>query len=171
MRKHVLRSSLILASAIAVRGALCAAEPIDQQEVPVVVEVPADQQKSTVVVEENINDMMLNAFDSDSDDIYVKVFGKRKQKNIMMDFPVLLDGEKIGEVLVLVQNKSKKIYAQKLKEVLHDFLLDEEIQKIDKLIDKDGFVDFDKLSFLRLNTKMDMAKLALNISAVEYQKN
>lgn len=123
--------------------------------------------ESTDVQEQNledINSMISSGCQDDDDDLYVKIFGVRKHKNIMMDFPVFLDGEKIGEVLVLVQSKSKKIYANKLKEILKDFLLDEEVAKLDKLIDEDGFIDLDKLSFLRLNAKMDMIKLALNIT-------
>lgn len=114
--------------------------------------------------EGNINDILKDAIESDSEDIYEKVFGKGKQKNIMMDFPVFLDGEKLGEVMVIIQKKTKKIHAKQLKDALSGFLLDGEIQKINTLIDKDGFIPFDKLSFLRLQTKMDMSKLHINIT-------
>lgn len=103
--------------------------------------------------------------ESVDDDIYAKVFGSRKIRNIMMDFPVLLDGEKIGEVLTIVQHNTKKVHAQQVKQILSEFLLDEEVSKINQIIDQNGFVDFDKLSFLQLQTKMDMSKLNINISA------
>lgn len=100
-----------------------------------------------------------------NEDLYVKVFGKAShQKEMLLEFNVLLDKEKIGEIEALIGDKCK-VFARSLQEILEDYIVPEVVSKIDSLKDKDGFVNFDDLSKLSLKTKLNRLILQIEIDA------
>lgn len=103
--------------------------------------------------------------------ILQKVFGSRKSaKDVLMEFDVVLDGEDVGQAMVLIGSK-KKVFVKSLKEVLKDYLNAEELDKVDAVQDNKGFVSFDQLQFLQLDTKFDSVNLKLIIDVpVEKKK-
>lgn len=91
------------------------------------------------------------------------VFGsKRQQKNVVMEFNITLDGEDVGQAFAMVGNE-KKIFAKRLKEILRDYLHADEIAQVDTLTDDEGFVSFEKLKFLKLQTDFNLQTLAIEI--------
>lgn len=97
--------------------------------------------------------------------LYEKVFGKvAHQKEMLLEFNVFLDKEKIGEIEALVGDKCK-VFAKSLQEILEDYIVPEVVNKIDSLKDKDGFVNFDDLAKLSLNMKLNRLILQIEISA------
>lgn len=103
--------------------------------------------------------------------ILQRVFGTRKSaKDVLMEFDVVLDGEDVGQAMVLIGAK-KKVLVKSLKQVLSDYLNEEELNKVDAAMDDKGFVSFDQLQFLQLNTKFDSVNLKLIINVpVEKKK-
>jgi outer membrane usher protein len=97
-------------------------------------------------------------------EVLKKIFGTAvEHRDELMDFTVLLDNEKVGEVKLLM-GKEKKIHSKSLKNVLKDYLNEEEVEKIDQLTAADGFIDFKSLSFLKLDTKFNFRLLQLEIT-------
>ena len=65
-------------------------------------------------------------------DILQKIFGSRHaSKDVMLEFDVVLDGEDVGQAMVLV-GKQNKILVKSLKEVLSDYLNTQELNRIDE---------------------------------------
>lgn len=92
-----------------------------------------------------------------------RVFGsKHRQKSVVMEFNVTLDGEDVGQAFARV-GEEKKIFASRLKEILSTYLPSNEISQIDKITDDEGFVSFKKLSFLKLQTDFNMQTLTIEI--------
>lgn len=91
------------------------------------------------------------------------VFGaKRQQKNVVMEFNVTLDGEDVGQAFAMM-GEERKIFAKRLKEILSSYLHANEISRIDKITDNEGFVSFKKLSFLNLQTDFNLQTLTIEI--------
>jgi outer membrane usher protein len=103
------------------------------------------------------------------DEMLQQVFGtRRQQKDVMMEFVIVLDGEKIGQALAKV-GKERKIFATSLKELLQDYLLDEEVKKISG--DSEGFISFERLAELQLETGINQRTTEIEIKApVEKKK-
>lgn len=97
------------------------------------------------------------------EELLQRVFGtRRQQKNVVMEFNVTLDGEDAGQAFAMA-GKEKKIFAKRLKEILATYLHVDEIARIDKLVDNEGFVSFEKLSFLNLQADFNLQTLAIEI--------
>ena len=104
-----------------------------------------------------------DAFEDD-EDLYARVFGKvAQQKNVLMDFTVKLDGEKIGEAAVFIGEISK-IHAGTLMELLGDLLKSDDVALIRSKIDEDGFVDFTDLKSLRFDTRLNRMSMEIEIT-------
>jgi outer membrane usher protein len=80
----------------------------------------------------------------------------------MMEFMILLDGEKLGRALAKV-GKERKIFAASLKELLQDYLLNEEIDKISG--DSEGFISFEQLEKLQLETSINQRTMEIEMKA------
>ncbi|MDR3151465.1 MAG: fimbria/pilus outer membrane usher protein, partial [Holosporaceae bacterium] len=97
-------------------------------------------------------------------EVLKKIFGTAvEHRDELMDFTVLLDNEKVGEVKLLM-GKEKRIHSKSLKNALKDYLNEDEVEKIDKLTAADGFIDFKSLSLLKLDVKFNFHQLQLEIT-------
>jgi outer membrane usher protein len=107
--------------------------------------------------------------DYSEDEMLQQVFGtRRQQKDVMMEFMIVLDGEKLGQALAKV-GKERKIFATSLRELLQDYLLDEEIEKISG--DSEGFISFERLAELQLETSINQRTMNIEMKApVEKKK-
>lgn len=113
-----------------------------------------------VIIADNTEDDLSNYSE---EELLQHVFGNnRKQKDVMMEFNITLDGEKIGAALVIL-GKEQKIFAQSLKELLYGYLLESEIKLIDRLIDQNGFISFENLKQINLDTKVNTSNLNIEI--------
>ncbi|MDR0406769.1 MAG: fimbria/pilus outer membrane usher protein [Holosporales bacterium] len=112
-----------------------------------------------VVVSSNDHNVLEN-----EEELLAKVFGsKREKKDVLMEFNLLLDGEKVGEIMVMIGG-TNKVLAKSIKEALVDYLAEEEIKKIDAAKDENGFISFETLDLLKLDTKFDATKLQVEIN-------
>jgi outer membrane usher protein len=104
--------------------------------------------------------------DASEEEILTRIFGARRKypKNTLMEFTVLLDGEKIGEIMVLLNRSQKKAFAKHLKEVLSTYLTASEIKKIDAITDKNGFADIESISFSNMKAKFNSLTLQLEVT-------
>lgn len=102
-------------------------------------------------------------YDEQDQELYISVFGEsHSQKEVLLEFNTLLDGEKIGELEVLVGSKCK-VFANSLKELLAEYIVPETLKKIDNLKDEQGFILFEKLSSLSIDIKLNKLTLQLEI--------
>ena len=117
-----------------------------------------------IVISDDTDDSEAEIAKYSEEELLQKVFGQgRKQKEVIMQFNVTLDGEKVGQAFVIA-GKDKKIFARNLKDVLGDYLVEGEVEQIDKIVDKDGFVSFSKLGFLQLKTEFNLETLDVAIT-------
>lgn len=116
-----------------------------------------------IISEENNEELEITKMSEE--ELLQRVFGtNRQQKDVTMTFTVTLDGEKVGNAVVIVGQNERKIFAQTLKEMLSPYLLESEVKRINKVVDKDGFVSFKKLSFLNLKTDFNLTNLDVAIT-------
>lgn len=102
--------------------------------------------------------------DMDDEALYKSVFGEvAEQKSILLDYDVLVDGEKVGNAPVFT-GKVNRIQAAALKTLLESFLKSEDIALIDKKMDKEGFVSFDDLTKLSFKTRLNRLSLCVEVS-------
>jgi outer membrane usher protein len=101
------------------------------------------------------------------EEILARIFGSKRKhpKNMLMEFTLLLDGEKIGEVMVMLHGSQKKVFARHLKDALSAYMTADEIKKIDAIADKDGFADIESISFSNMKAKFNSLTLQLEITA------
>ena len=100
----------------------------------------------------------------DSEEIYRQVFGHVEQQNDMLfDTDVLVDGEKSGSAPTLI-GKNCKIQAASLKDCLEEYLELEDINIIDKYKDEDGFIEFQYLNKLSLQTRLNRLTMQVEVS-------
>ncbi|MDR1267852.1 MAG: fimbria/pilus outer membrane usher protein [Holosporales bacterium] len=101
--------------------------------------------------------------DDNEEELLAKVFGaKREQKDVMMEFVLSLDGEKVGDVMVMV-GKTNKVFAQSVKEALGEYITEDMIKKIDTMADKNGFIPFDALNKSGFEIVFDKMSLTVDI--------
>ncbi|MDR2107438.1 MAG: fimbria/pilus outer membrane usher protein [Holosporaceae bacterium] len=104
------------------------------------------------------------------EEILEKIFGKRnRRKDVLMEFTLLLDGEKIGEAAVMI-GKTNKVFVKSMADLLSDYLAEEETEKIRLAADRDGFVSFETLNSLGVNAKFNMTDLQLEMSVAAEKK-
>lgn len=124
---------------------------------------------ATVVAPDDNDESEISKYTEE--ELLARVFGgNRRQKDVMMEFNIKLDGEDIGQALV-VAGSEKRIFAKHLKTVLSGYLLPEEVKRINGLEDKSGFVSFEKLKLLNIGTKFNLETLDIEITVpVEKKK-
>lgn len=116
------------------------------------------------VVISDDNDNEIEIAKHSEEELLQRVFGKnRKQKDVVMEFTVKLDGEEVGQAFAIA-GKDERIFAKRLKEILSAYLVDEDLKQIDEFVDSKGFVSFQKLGFLNLQTKFNLETLDIEIT-------
>lgn len=102
--------------------------------------------------------------DADNAALYSAIFGTvAEEKDILLDYDVLIDGEKVGTAPVFA-GKNSRIQAAVLKELLVPFLDSDDISPINAKADKEGFVSFNDLTQMSLKTKINRLTMCVEVS-------
>ena len=103
---------------------------------------------------------------SEADDakLYGAIFGTVVQdKDVLLDYDVLVDGEKVGSAPVFT-GKNVRIQLAALKEMLMPFLDSDDIDPLDAKMDKEGFVSFKDLTQMSFKARINRLTMCVEIS-------